>query len=164
MSAQATLLIIQRQQLNHLTSLTKELVRSMQALRLPAPEMNVPSHHPPPAASATTSTTATPCLAFPEKFDGSPTRCKGFLLQCSMFIGQQPMLYSTGDSCIAFVCSLLTERTLEWATAVWNDDHAVFPSFTSFIQSFKTRRTNRMEGRRSSQSSLPQGSQPQTAI
>ncbi len=135
-SAQSTLLIIQQQQLNHLTSLTKELVRSMQALRLPAPEMNVPSHHPPPAASATTSTTATPCLAFPEKFDRSPTRCKGFLLQCSMFIGQQPTLYST-DSCIAFVCSLLTGRALEWATAVWNDDHAIFPSFTSFIQSFK---------------------------
>ncbi len=76
-------------------------------------------------------------LPFPEKIDGSPTRCKGFLLQCSMFIGQQPTLYPTDDSRIAFVCSLLTGRALEWATAVWNDDHAVFPSFNSFIQSFK---------------------------
>ncbi len=76
-------------------------------------------------------------LPFLEKFDGSPSRCKGFLLQCSMFIGQQPTLYPTDDSRIAFVCSLLTGRALEWATAVWNDDHAVFPSFNSFIHSFK---------------------------
>ncbi len=65
------------------------------------------------------------------------TRCKGFLLQCSMFIGQQPTLYPTDDSRIAFVCSLLTGRALEWATAIWEDDHAAFPSFASFTQSFK---------------------------
>ncbi len=101
-SAQATLLATQQQQLNYLTSLTEELVRSMQALRLPAPRVNVPSHHPPRDASATASTTASPRLAFPGKFDGSPTRCKGFLLQCSMFIGQQPTLYPTDDSSVLY--------------------------------------------------------------
>ncbi len=54
-----------------------------------------------------------------------------------MFIGQQPTLFPTDDSRIAFVCSLLTGRALEWATAVRNDDQTVFPSFASFIQSFK---------------------------
>ncbi len=54
-----------------------------------------------------------------------------------MFVNQQPMLYPTDDNHIAFVCSLLTGRALEWATAVWNDDRAVFPSFASFIQNFK---------------------------
>ncbi len=95
--------------------------------------MSPPLPNPPPQAPVT----ASPRLAFPEKFDGSPTRCKGFLLQCSMFVNQQPMLYSTDDSRIAFVCSLLTGRALEWATAVWSEERAVFPSFTSFIQCFK---------------------------
>ncbi len=99
--------------------------------------MNASPQNPPPPASATASATASPRLAFPEKFDGSPTRCKGFLLQCSMFIGQQPTLYPTDDSRIAFVCSLLTGRALEWATAIWEDDHAAFPSFASFTQNFK---------------------------
>ncbi len=54
-----------------------------------------------------------------------------------MFIGQQPTLYPTDNSRIVFVYSLLTGRALEWATAVLNDDHAVFPSFASFIQNFK---------------------------
>ncbi len=71
--------------------------------------------NPPPPAPVAASTTTSPCLAFPEQFDGSPTKCKGFLLQCSMFVNQQPMLYSTDDSRIAFVCSLLTGRALEWA-------------------------------------------------
>ncbi len=95
--------------------------------------MSPPLPNPPPQAPVT----ASPRLAFPEKFDGSPMRCKGFLLQCSMFVNQQPMLYSTDDSRIAFVCSLLTGRALEWATAVWSDERAVFPSFTSFLQCFR---------------------------
>ncbi len=136
-SAQATVLATQQQQLNHLTSLTEELVRSLRALHLPAPSMNASPQHSPTPASTAASATASPRLAFPEKFDGSPTRCKGFLLQCSMFIGQQPTLYPTDDSRIAFVCSLLTGRALEWATAIWEDDHAAFPSFASFTQSFK---------------------------
>ncbi len=51
-----------------------------------------------------------------------------------MFISQQPTLYPTDDSRIAFVCSLLTGQALEWATAIWEDDHATFPSFASFTQ------------------------------
>ncbi len=47
------------------------------------------------------------------------------------------MLYPTDDSRIAFVCSLLTGGALDWATAVWSDDHSAFPTFTAFIQRFK---------------------------
>ncbi len=54
-----------------------------------------------------------------------------------MFIGQQPTLYTTDNSRIAFVCSLLTGRALKWATAIWEDNHAAFPSFASFTQNFK---------------------------
>ncbi len=112
-SAQASVLAMHQQQLDQLTSATEELVRTLQALRLKA--LNAPAPH-------TTSTTARPRLTFPERFDGSPTKCKGFLLQCSMFVKQQPMLYPTDESRITFVSSL---------------DRPTFPSFRAFLQRFK---------------------------
>ncbi|KAI2658554.1 Transposon Tf2-9 polyprotein [Labeo rohita] len=52
-------------------------------------------------------------------------------------VNQQPNLYSTDESKIAFICSLLTGRALEWATAVWDLGRPAFPSFATFLQSFK---------------------------
>lgn len=75
-------------------------------------------------------------LAFPEKYDGSPARCKGFLLQCSLFISQQPALYTNDESRITIVCSLLTGRALKWATTVWKNDHPMFTSLEEFLQRF----------------------------
>ncbi len=132
-SAQALTLASHQQQLGRLTSLTEELVKTLQALQLSPSAMNSPMHNPPPPAPVT----ASPRLAFPRKVDGSPSRCKGFLLQCSMFVNQQPTLYSTDENRIAFVWSLLTGRALEWATAVWSDERTVFPSFTRFLQHFR---------------------------
>lgn len=70
-------------------------------------------------------------------FDGTPAKCKGFLLQCSLFVNQQPSLYYTESSRISFVCSLLTGKALDWATAVWREDSSMFPTFSAFLQSFK---------------------------
>ncbi|MGL4416151.1 MAG: hypothetical protein ACRCT0_01595 [Plesiomonas shigelloides] len=37
---------------------------------------------------------------------------------------------------VAFVCSLLTGKALDWATAVWRVD--AFPTFQSFLTLFRT--------------------------
>lgn len=108
--------------------MTEELV---EALRHP------PAASPPISTSSSSTNTVSPRLAFPEKFDGSPTKCKGFLLQCSLFVNQQPMLYSSDDSWIAFVCSLLTGKALEWATAGWNNGRLSFSYFSNFLQRFR---------------------------
>ncbi len=136
-SAQATTLVTHQQQLTHLTLLTEEMITAVRELRQQTPVAQTPaasiSSPDPTPSTAITS----PRLAFPDKFDGSPSKCKGFLLQCSMFVSQQPRLYPTDESRIAFVCSLLTGRALEWATAVWSDGRSAFPTFTAFIQRFK---------------------------
>ncbi len=96
--------------------------------------------HPPPARSSSPPAqvpSINPRLAFPEKFDGESAKCKGFLLQCSLFVNQQPSLYPTDSSRIAFVCSLLTGKALEWATAVWRMDGSAFLTFDSFLQQFR---------------------------
>ncbi len=136
-SAQANQLAIHQHQLTRLTTLTEELVRTLQGLSLspPAPAaakanvpVNIPNNPPPPVS---------PRLAFPERFNGDSAMCKGFLLQCSLFVTQQPALYPNDASKIAFVCSLLTGKSLDWVTSVWRGDGSAFPSFDLFLQRFK---------------------------
>ncbi len=83
------------------------------------------------------STSVNPRLAFPDKYDGNPTHCRGFLLQCTLFVNQQPALYTTEEGKISFVCSLLTGSALEWMTAVWRGGRLPFRSFDEFLQCFR---------------------------
>ncbi|KAL0195404.1 hypothetical protein M9458_008976, partial [Cirrhinus mrigala] len=136
MSAQATMLTQHQQQLERLTALTEQLVQAVQGLQVAAPP--VATSPPPPAQTpAVQPVAASPRLAFPEKFDGTADKCKGFLLQCTLFVNQQPNLYATDESKIAFVCSLLTGKALEWATAVWDLGQSTYPTFANFLVSFK---------------------------
>lgn len=114
LTAQASVLAAHQQQLHRLTSLTEELVKTLQTLPLPSAGTSVPPLNP-----------------------GSPARCKGFLLQCSLFVNQQPMLYPTDSSRIAFVCSLLTGKALDWVTAVWKEERVVIPTFAGFLHRFR---------------------------
>ncbi|KAI2655269.1 Transposon Tf2-6 polyprotein [Labeo rohita] len=95
MSAQATLLTQHQQQLDRLTALTEQLVQAIQGMRTASPPVAPPPPAPLPGAQAIT---ASPRLAFPEKFDGTAAKCKGFLLQCTLFVNQQPNLYATDES------------------------------------------------------------------
>ncbi|KAL0162325.1 hypothetical protein M9458_041721, partial [Cirrhinus mrigala] len=134
LSTQASTLAMHRQQLDRLTDLTGQLVSALQGLQLTPPPAAPPATAPP---SGVPQAAASPRLAFPEKFDGTAAKCKGFLLQCSLFVNQQPHLYPTDEGKISFVCSLLTGRALDWATAVWRLDRPTFPSFAAFLQEFK---------------------------
>ncbi|KAI2652199.1 Transposon Tf2-9 polyprotein [Labeo rohita] len=134
--ATAAMLTRHQQQLDRLTTLTEQLVQAVQGLQIAStPAAAAP---PPPAPTPAVQTvTASPRLAFPEKFDGTASKCKGFLLQCTLFVNQQPNLYATDESKIAFVCSLLTGKALEWATAVWDLGQSTYPTFATFLRSFK---------------------------
>ncbi|KAK3538314.1 hypothetical protein QTP70_035244, partial [Hemibagrus guttatus] len=81
----------------------------------------------PPAARG-----ESPCLALPDKFDGSADRCWGFLRQCEVFFVHQPGMYSNEETQCAFVMSLLTNRALEWASVVWDADPQIRSSFSHF--------------------------------
>ncbi len=135
-SAQASMLAAHHQQLQRLTSLTEELSKTLQALCVIA---SPPTPTPPPAAQSQSASQpmTSPRLSFPEKYDGTPNKCKGFLLQCTIFMDQQPLLYPTDNSRVSFVCSLLTGRALDWATAVWEGGNMAFPSFRNFMQQFR---------------------------
>lgn len=98
LSSQANQLAIHQHQLNRPTSLTEELVNALQNLCL------TPTETPPAPITApenpitSSASSVNPRLAFPEKLNGSPAKCKEFLLQCSLFVNQQLTLYPTDSS------------------------------------------------------------------
>ncbi len=143
LTAQASQLAVHQQQLQHLTALTEQLVTALQGVHVTQPQAAAS----PPPAPVMQAPPVSPRLAFPEKFNGDPTRCKGFLLQCSLFVNQQPALYPTESGRIAFVCSLLTGKALDWATAVWGTDGSAFPTFDSFLHHFREVFDHPAEGR-----------------
>ncbi len=136
LSAQAQQLTAHHHQLQKLTSLTEELVRTLQSLQLPSAASPASPTPVVMAAARSPPASVNPRLAFPERFDGSPSQCQGFLLQCTVFVNQQPALYCTEEGKVSFVCSLLTGRALEWITAVWSGDRSPFRSFEEFLQRF----------------------------
>ncbi len=136
-SAQASVLATHQQQLQRLTSLTEELVRTLQAPHVTAPSMN-PTPTPAPATTPTFAPAPQSIrLSLPDKYDGSPGKCTGFLMQSYICISQQPLTYPTDDSRVAFICSLLTGKALEWATAMWQGNRMSFPSYDHFIRQFR---------------------------
>ncbi|KAI4894728.1 hypothetical protein NFI96_008423 [Prochilodus magdalenae] len=69
----------------------------------------------------------------PDKFDGAPNLCCGFLLQCSIYFSNSPP--SSDRSRISFVVSRLTGRALDWATAVWSSYQT--RTYDEFISDFR---------------------------
>ncbi|KAG1959594.1 draxin [Pimephales promelas] len=128
-------------QLARLTSLLEELASSVQswspqssstaANQAQTPAAPVP---PQPSVSTACSNSSTP---FPEKFNGSPEACEGFLQQCSWYISHQPQFYGSDTDRISFICSLLTGKALEWAGAFWEPGRMSFPSFDVFTALFR---------------------------
>ncbi len=95
LSSQAMQLAIHHRQLQKRITLTEELVKTLQTLQVSPPELSLPQANPTMAAASAPPPSVSPCLAFPEKYDGNPSQCKGFLLQCTLFVNQQSALYST---------------------------------------------------------------------
>ncbi len=96
---------------------------------------SVPS--PLPITPTMPPTSQSPRLSLPDKYDGSPERCKGFLMRCYLYIHQQPLTFPTDASQVSFICSLLTGRALDWATAIWEGNRLSFPTYDTFIRQFR---------------------------
>ncbi len=58
-------------------------------------------------------------------------------MQCYLYIHQQPLTFPTDASQVSFICSLLTGRALDWATAIWEGNRLSFPTYDTFIRQFR---------------------------
>ncbi len=121
---------------------------------------------PPPPAQATTSvsTIASPSppliaspMARPAPFSGVAEECNGFLLQCSLYIENQPHLYTTERSKVSFLISLLSGKALQWSLSEKSLDGltVIPPRGISFITSSRVLSPSRSMHWGSESSRLP---------
>uniref|UniRef100_A0A3B3BTZ1 CCHC-type domain-containing protein n=1 Tax=Oryzias melastigma TaxID=30732 RepID=A0A3B3BTZ1_ORYME len=89
------------------------------------------------ASDPTPAHTPGPLMALPDKFSGDPEQCVGFLMQCELFLRQQPSLYPTEEAKVSLVCSLLTGAAREWIAALWTGGSLPFHGYTAFTQQLR---------------------------
>lgn len=76
-------------------------------------------------------------LSLSEMYDSTLSKCRGFLLQCSLYFAYQMGATTTERSKDATVISLLTGWALEWATAVWERGKEELGSHERFMALFR---------------------------
>uniref|UniRef100_A0A3B3RD20 DUF4939 domain-containing protein n=1 Tax=Paramormyrops kingsleyae TaxID=1676925 RepID=A0A3B3RD20_9TELE len=57
-----------------------------------------------------------PPIAMPERYDGDPDQCRGFLMQVGFYVEEHPEMFSNPGAEVRFTVSLLTGRAREWTT------------------------------------------------
>uniref|UniRef100_A0A3B3R8F7 DUF4939 domain-containing protein n=1 Tax=Paramormyrops kingsleyae TaxID=1676925 RepID=A0A3B3R8F7_9TELE len=102
---------------NRLTAL--EQLVAAQAAQVPLPDS-------PPRTAGSVP------IAMPERYDGNPDQCRGFLMQCGIYVEEHPEMFRTLGAEVRFTISLLTGRAREWATALWADDSPLLTSGREF--------------------------------
>ncbi|CAM4706099.1 unnamed protein product [Leuciscus chuanchicus] len=76
-------------------------------------------------------------MAKPANYSGDG-ECKGFLLQCKLYMEVNAAQFNSEKAKIAFIISLLTGRALNWAQALWDSDAPALQSFDGFLNHFST--------------------------
>ena len=102
-----------------------------------------------------------PRLPAPQPYDGAPGTCRSFLSQCSLSLERQSLAFPTECSCIAYVITLLTGKTREWGTALWDAKAACCSKYKDFTDEMRKVFDRSFSGREAAREimKLCQGSQ-----
>ena len=121
----------------------RRLAQSLSELSIWVDHTRLPSQEPSPGSDHVRPVQ----LATPEKYDGSPDGCDGFLVQCPLYFAHQPAAFSDDAARIAFSITLLRRRALQWASAIWSCGGELTRSFTDFTNHFREVFDHPAEGR-----------------
>ncbi len=95
-----------------------------------------PSPAPRPPPIDVPQVVAEPRLPPPKPFSGNANSCGGFLTQCSLTFELQPSSFPTDRSKIAYIITLLADKALSWASAVWESQDVCCGTYALFVEEF----------------------------
>ena len=125
----------QREALTSHAQLLQQYGQSIQQLVTQTSRAPVLDPDPQPASDATPPTPGPePRLPTPQRYDGKPGECRGFLTQCQLTFELQPSPFRTQRARIAYVITLLTDKARAWATAVWQGQGPEYSDFNTFSE------------------------------
>ncbi|XP_054624868.1 retrotransposon-derived protein PEG10 isoform X1 [Dunckerocampus dactyliophorus] len=78
-----------------------------------------------------------PNIPHPSRFSGDSDSCNQFLHQCSLVFDQQPTTYSSDQSKVAFIMSLLSGRAATWAMVASTSMPAIRTSLPMFLEEIR---------------------------
>ncbi len=130
------------------SQLLSDVMGSIRQLFERLPGASSPSASPP--SSNRPTSVAEPRLPPPKPFAGDPKSCQGFLTQCSLTFELQPSSFPTDRSKIAYIITLLSDKALSWASAVWQSQDACCESYAAFEEEFKRVFDHPVSGREAS--------------
>ncbi|KAL0161345.1 hypothetical protein M9458_045070, partial [Cirrhinus mrigala] len=153
LSRQEELMAKHSQLLGDVMSSIRQLFDRLPGTSSPSPSPSLPSCN-------RLTPVAEPRLPPPKPFTGDPRSCQGFLTQCSLTFELQPSSFPTDRSKIAYIITLLSDKALSWASAVWESKDACCDSYAAFEEEFKRVFDHPVSGREASKRllTLNQGS------
>ncbi len=124
LSKQGVLLGSHETQLQRLTDAVNQIGDTLQQLQALLPREHVVASTPDPPPLAV-PTSREPKIPAPQRYDGKPGTCKGFLTQVSLIFELQPSTFASEKAKIAYIISLLCDRALDWASALWRQQSPI---------------------------------------
>lgn len=101
------------------------------------PATNTTPTTPAPDQSSQSVRTDVSWLPAPERYDGHPDKCRGFLSQCSLHFAQRSSVYTTDQSRVTFIISLSSGDALACGSALWEEQTPLCCDYLGFVQEFK---------------------------
>lgn len=90
----------------------------------------------PESNAATTISIKEPRISFPEKFDGTRSKFRGFVNQVRLVTLLQPHRYPTEGSRVGLVGTLFTRQALSWFAPLFKKNFPILNDFEAFLAAF----------------------------